>query len=247
MNETEATTFAPLPKSQTVAEQISAEILELLRQKELKAGDRLPPERELAEMLQVSRPSLREALRALSIMKVIEVRQGDGTYVSALRPEELVEHLEFVFMLDDSTLLQLFEARKIVETGNVALAAARITAGELAELRASLLAAEAVVDDPQAFMLADIELHELITRAARNPLLERFMTSIGMLSRASRGKTAQLPGVTADTIAHHRRIVAALEAHDPQAAAAAMLEHLEHIEEAYRQGVLGASDEGQQA
>ena len=72
-------TFSPLQKQQTVAEAISAEILALLRQKELKPGDKLPPERELAEMLGVSRPSLREALRALSIMKVVEVRQGDGT------------------------------------------------------------------------------------------------------------------------------------------------------------------------
>ena len=114
------TTFSPLKKQQTVPEAISAEILDLLRQKELKPGDKLPPERELAEMLGVSRPSLREALRALSIMKVIEVRQGDGTYVSALKPEELVEHLEFVFMLDDSTMLQLFEARKIVEVAEAA-------------------------------------------------------------------------------------------------------------------------------
>ena len=128
------TTFSPLQKQQSVAEAISAEILDLLRQKELKPGDKLPPERDLAEMLGVSRPSLREALRALSIMKVVEVRQGDGTYVSAFKPEELVEHLEFVFMLDDSTMLQLFEARKIVETGNVALAAERISDEEIAAL-----------------------------------------------------------------------------------------------------------------
>ena len=157
------TTFSPLQKQQTVAEAISAEILDLLRQKELRPGDKLPPERELAEMLGVSRPSLREALRALSIMKVVEVRQGDGTYVSALKPEELVEHLEFVFMLDDSTLLQLFEARKIVETGNVFLAAQRITEEELAALQQCLEESERSVNDPDAFLLADVELHEIIT------------------------------------------------------------------------------------
>ncbi len=229
------TTFSPLQKQQTVAEAISAEILDLLRQKELRPGDKLPPERELAEMLGVSRPSLREALRALSMMKVIEIRQGDGTYVSALKPEELVEHLEFVFMLDDSTLLQLFEARKIIETGNVSLAAERITDEELAALRDCLDQSERAVDDPEAFILADIELHEIITRAARNPLLERFMASIGTLSRASRQKTTHMSGVTKTTVEHHRQIVAALEAHDPQEAGAAMLRHLEHVEQMYRE------------
>jgi len=229
------TTFSPLQKQQTVPEAISAEILALLRQKELKPGDKLPPERELAEKLGVSRPSLREALRALSIMKVVEVRQGDGTYVSALRPEELVEHLEFVFMLDDSTMLQLFEARKIVEVGNVSLAAQRISNEELAALRVCLKKSEHSVGDPEAFMLADIELHEIITRAADNPLLERFMASISTLSRASRQKTTHMAGVTETAVEDHRQIVAALEARDPQAAGTAMLRHLEHIEQVYRE------------
>lgn len=236
------TTFSPLQKQQTVAEAISAEILELLRQKELKPGDKLPPERELAEILGVSRPSLREALRALSIMKVVEVRQGDGTYVSALKPEELVEHLEFVFMLDNSTMLQLFEVRKIVETGNVSLAAERISDEELSMLRACLEKSEHSVDDPEAFMRVDIELHEIITRAARNPLLERFMASIGTLSRASRHKTTHMAGVTETAVEDHRRIVNALEAHDPQTASAAMLCHLEHVEQKYRDLVSAEQD-----
>jgi GntR family transcriptional repressor for pyruvate dehydrogenase complex len=236
------TTFSPLQKQQTVAEAISAEILDLLRQKELKPGDKLPPERELAEILGVSRPSLREALRALSIMKIVEVRQGDGTYVSALKTEELVEHLEFVFMLDNSTMLQLFEARKIVETGNVSLAAERISDEELSILRTCLEKSEHSVDDPEAFMQADIELHEIITRAARNPLLERFMASIGTLSRASRHKTTHMSGVTKTAVEDHRQIVNALEARDPQAASAAMLCHLEHVEQKYRELAIAEQD-----
>lgn len=237
------TPFSPVQKSQTVAEQISARILDLLRQKELRPGDKLPPERELAEMLEVSRPSLREALRALSIMKIIEVRQGDGTYVSSLKPEELVEHLEFIFLLDDSTMLQLFEARKIVESGNAALAALRITEDGLADLLACLERAEAVAADPEAFMLADIELHEIITRAATNPLLERFMASISILGQASRRKTTFMSGITAASVVHHRQIVAAIQARNPQAASRAMHHHLEHVEQAYRQSLAADLDE----
>jgi GntR family transcriptional repressor for pyruvate dehydrogenase complex len=236
------TAFSPLQKQQTVAEAISAEILDLLRQKELKPGDKLPPERELAELLGVSRPSLREALRALSIMKVVEVRQGDGTYVSALKPEELVEHLEFVFMLDDSTTLQLFEARKIVESGNAALAAERISDEELAALHACLEKSERSVHDPEAFLQADIELHEIITRAARNPVLERFMASIKTLGRASRHRTSRMPGVTKMVVLHHRQIVAALELRDPAATSAAMLQHLEYVEQMYRDLITADQD-----
>lgn len=229
--------FAPLTKQQSVAEVISDKILDLLRQKELQPGDKLPPERELAEMLGVSRPSLREALRALSIMKIIEVRQGDGTYVSELRPEDLVEHLEFIFVLDDSTLLQLFEARKVVEVGNVALAAQRITDEELVELEACLQRSEQLIDNPDQFVLADLELHEIITKAACNPMLGRFMASVSTLVAVSRQKTGHVAGVTAQAAADHRQIVAALKARDPQAASAAMLQHLEHVEQRYQQAL----------
>ncbi|MCB0176501.1 MAG: FadR family transcriptional regulator, partial [Anaerolineae bacterium] len=96
---------------------IARRLMTLLKEKQLKPGDKLPPERELAAMMQVSRPSLREGLRALSMMNVLEIRQGDGTYVTSLDPELLVEQLSLVLALDDSTLLQLFEARKILEVG----------------------------------------------------------------------------------------------------------------------------------
>lgn len=235
--------FAPLTKQQSVAEVISDKILDLLRQRELQPGDKLPPERELAEMLGVSRPSLREALRALSIMKIIEVRQGDGTYVSELRPEDLVEHLEFVFVLDDSTLLQLFEARKVVEVGNVALAAQRITDEEITELEACLQRSERLVNEPDLFVQADLELHEIITKAARNPMLNRFMASISTLVAVSRQKTGRVAGVTEQAAADHRRIVAALKARDPQAARNAMLQHLEHVEQRYQQTL--ADNEGE--
>jgi GntR family transcriptional repressor for pyruvate dehydrogenase complex len=226
--------FTPLDKQLSVAETISAEILNLLRQKELRPGDKLPPERELADILGVSRPSLREALRALSIMKIVEVRQGDGTYVTALKPEELVEHLEFVFLLDDSTMQQLFEARKIVEVGNAALAAQRITDDEIAALEDCQVRMEHNLRNSDQFLRADVELHEIVTSATRNPMLQRFMASVHTLGSASRQRTVGLQGMTESTIEHHRQIIAALKDHDPEAASAAMLRHLEHVESMYQ-------------
>src|SRR3989304_10553392 len=122
-----------------IPEKIVARILSLIKEKQLGPGDKLPPERELAAMMQVSRPSLRTALRALSHMNIIEIRQGDGTYVTSLDPQALIEPLEFVFSLDDSTFLELLEARKILEVGIAGLAARQITDEEIAGLEACLV------------------------------------------------------------------------------------------------------------
>jgi GntR family transcriptional repressor for pyruvate dehydrogenase complex len=225
-------------KKDSLSEQISERLLSLIRERKLRPGDKLPPERELAAAMQVSRPSLREALRALSIMNVIEIRQGAGTYVTSLEPALLVEHLDFVFSLDDSTFLDLFDARKILEVGIVALAAERITDEEIAGLDACLAKSKEAVTDHQSFLQADIELHERITAAARNPILSRFMASISRLGRASRARTVEIPGVPEQSLADHEAIVAALKARDPQAARQAMLHHLNHVEKELKQLVL---------
>lgn len=223
-------TFDRLKKS-ALAEEIVANLLTLIKERRLQAGDRLPPERELAAMLGVSRPSLREALRALSVMNVIEMRQGDGTYVTSLDPQDLVEHLGFVFSLDDSTFSQLLEARRVVEPGLAAIAAQRITDEQLERLDAYLDQSQHAVGDSHAFLEADLALHELITESAGNPILTRFMASISQLGRASRLLTVEIPGVPEQAAEAHRAIVAALKARDPEAAREAMTQHLNMLTE----------------
>lgn len=221
------------PPRNALSEDIVSRLLALLKERKLQPGERLPPERDLAERLQVSRPSLREALRALSIMHVVEIRQGSGTYISALEPKRLVEHLDFVFALADSTYLSLFEARKVVEVGICALAAERITAEELTRLEGCLEKALLGLTDANLYLQADVELHEIITEAASSPILSRIMASISQLSRASRQRTAVLPGIAQQVIADHRAIVDALKRHDPDAARSAMYQHLTHVEERF--------------
>jgi GntR family transcriptional repressor for pyruvate dehydrogenase complex len=222
--------FEPFEKD-VLPKKIATRLLFLIKEKRLKPGDKLPPERELAAMMQVSRPSLREALQALALMNIIEIRQGDGTYVTSLEPELLVEPLDFVFSLNDATLLELFEARKIVEVGMVALAAQRITAAQLQELETCLEKSVRAGDNPQAFLEADLELHKRIITAARNPLLSRFMDSISQLGLVSRSRTTEIPGLVKQSAADHQAIVAALKARDPEAARQAMLQHLENVEQ----------------
>jgi len=222
-------------KKSAISEDITARLLAMIKEGELKAGAKLPPERELAEIMKVSRPSLREALRALSIMNIIEIRQGDGTYVTSLEPELLVEHLDFIFSLSDSTIIELFEARKIVEVGLAAMAAQRITDEEIEKLEDCLAHSIENVDDHTEFLKADVELHETIVEAARNTFLKRFMGSIYNLGRVSRSRTVEIPGVVEQVVEDHRAIVYALKAHDSEKARQAMLQHLNNVEARLRQ------------
>jgi GntR family transcriptional repressor for pyruvate dehydrogenase complex len=217
-------------KKSSLSEDIVANLLTLIRERKLRSGDKLPPERELAAMMQVSRPSLREALRALAIMNVIEIRQGDGTYVTSLEPKLLMSHLDFVFALTDAALLELFEARRIVEPDLAALAAARIDDQGLAALHECVQRSLTLVDDPEAFAAADLELHERIAAAAGNSILERCLAGFSQLGRMSRQRTVAPSGAIAQSVHDHLAIVAAMQTRDPDAARQAMLDHLAHVE-----------------
>ena len=218
-------------------ERIAARLILLIGERQLRPGDKLPPERDLAATMQVSRPSLREALRALAMLNVVEIRQGSGTYVSSLRREVLIEHLDFVFALDDSTFTELLEARQMLEPGLAAAAATRATDEELAQLRACVSRAAAHVDDPEVFLAADLELHQIISAAARNQIIARVMDSLTRLGMASRRRTVILPGVRTQSLQEHQAIVEALARRDPEAAANIMRQHLETVESSLNEAV----------
>jgi len=223
--------FAVVDRS-TLPEEIAARLLDLIKAQQLRPGDKLPAERELAAAMHVSRPVLREALRALSIMNVVEIRQGAGTYITALEPQQLVSHLEFVFSKDPVALSQVIETRRVVEVGNVRLAAARITPDEVAELADLLKQLRATVDDAERFAELDIAFHDAVCAAAGNFLLAQFMRIINTLARVSREKTGSAMATRRRALTDHEAILYALRTKDPAAAAAAMEAHLTHIEAA---------------
>ncbi len=209
-------------------------LLALIKERQLLPGDKLPPERELAQMMNVGRPSLRAALRALAVMNVIEILPGSGTYISNLEPDRLVEHLDFVFALDDSSVLQLFDARRTLETRTAALAALLISAEELGRLEA-ILDVWATANDDDVREAADRDFHKLIAIASRNPILFRFVSVVNQLGKESRGRAYRLPRAIDNTMDEHRAIVDALRRRDPEAAQSAMLHHLEQAEIYLRQ------------
>ncbi len=152
---------------EAVPQQIVSRLLDLIQQRHLGPGDRLPAERELAATMGVSRSSLREALRALTVLGVTEMRHGTGTYVSSLEPDLLVRPLSFVLSLSDGGFDQLFEARKVVEPAIAALAAARVDDATVDRLDALVTRAEAVIENSEAFMVTDVELHDDHRRGGR--------------------------------------------------------------------------------
>jgi GntR family transcriptional repressor for pyruvate dehydrogenase complex len=217
-------------EQETLPDKIADRILSMIQKKQLKPGDRLPPERELAKMMGVSRPVLREALRALSIMKIIENRRRAGTFITSLEPEMLVDHLELIFSLDDSTYLELLRARKVIEPSLTEMAARNMTDEISERLNQILVATSEAINDEEAFMRADLDLHQLICQAANNLVISRFMASITKLGVLSRRRTVRLPEVRKETLADHRKIVDALQARDTEAAKKAMEDHISNIE-----------------
>lgn len=216
-------------------EQIAKRVVDLIAERRLRPGERLPPERELALAMGVSRSSLREALRALAMVGITEMRHGHGTYVTALEPAAMLRPLGLVLALSDTGFDELFEARKLVEPALAGLAAERADAAMVEALARCLERSEASVGDDDAFMRVDLELHGLISEAAGNAILARLVDSIGELAIASRLTTSRIAGIKEQSARDHRRIVEAIGDRDPGAARAAMLEHLENVERRRRE------------
>ena len=223
--------FAVLDRS-TLPKEIADRLLELIRAEQLRPGDKLPAERELAAAMRVSRPVLREALRGLATMKVVEIRQGAGTYITALEPQNLVSHLDFVFSKDSVALAQVLETRRVVEVGNVRLAAERITPAQVERLGSILADLRAAVGDADLFSSLDIAFHDTVCEAAGNFLLAQFMSIIDTLAKVSRERTGSARAFRERALRDHEGIFGALAAHDQAAAAEAMATHLGHVEEA---------------
>ncbi|MFG3508444.1 FadR/GntR family transcriptional regulator [Streptomyces sp. NPDC047821] len=185
----------------------------------LRPGDRLPRESELAARLGLSRNSLREAVRALSLIRILDVRQGDGTYVTSLDPQLLLAALGFVvdFHRDD-TALEFLAVRRLLEPAATAMAASRITEAELDELDARL---DALGDDPSAGELAaaDLEFHRTVVRAGGNTVLSSLLDGLSGPATRDRiwhGLTAE--GTARRALDEHRAILAALRDRDAEAA-----------------------------
>jgi GntR family transcriptional regulator, transcriptional repressor for pyruvate dehydrogenase complex len=216
-------------KAAGVTDEAIERIRELITSGEWGPGMRLPREADLAAQLGLSRSSLREAVRALSLVRVLEVRQGDGTYVSSLEPDLLLgETTRFATpFLRGRTVVELFEVRRLLEPGAAALAAVLMDEEGHAELKAELDRMFAAGDRVEELVEADAAFHDVIARAPGNAVLRALIASL-----STRTVRARLWHGAADrdalelARAEHTRIYDAVVARDPELARAATVVHI---------------------
>ena len=199
----------------------------------LRAGDRLPREADLAADLGLSRSSLREAVRALSLVNILDVRRGDGTYVTSLEPRLLLEALSFIVDYHrDDTLLEFLQVRRILEPAATAMAAERITEEESDGLRTLL---DSIGPDPAAaedLVANDLEFHRRIVTYSGNSVLASLLEAMsGPTTRARVWRGLTQTGARARTLAEHRAILDALAAHDPEVARSWATVHIAGVEQ----------------
>lgn len=213
-----------------VTDDAIARIKAMITSGQLRPGDRLPREPDLAAAIGVSRSSLREAVRALSLVRILDVRQGDGTYVSSMDAESLLEAVSF--LLDfrrDTSVLEFLEVRRILEPASAAIAARTMPDADVERLRALVVAADrdtGVVD----LVKHDLEFHSAIAAGSGNSVLASMIDSVSMpteRARIWRGITQE--DAVARTVAEHLGIVEAIELRDGDLAAARTLVHISGV------------------
>ena len=225
------------PSKEGVAQSVVNRILDLIRTGMLRAGDRLPSERELIEILDISRPSLREALRALSMLGVIDFRHGGGAYVTDLEARTLLAPLDFFLSLSQTNLADSFESRRIVETEIVRKAARQATPEDLDDLNGMIAAHEKILHDPVGFRILDSRFHARLSAAAGNVVLERIAYGLYNMGLDVRRRATQNLSFIMQSMEDHTRIAQAIVARDPDKAAQEMGVHLDHIEESTRRAM----------
>jgi GntR family transcriptional repressor for pyruvate dehydrogenase complex len=219
----------------TLTADICRKLVTQLAKGDWQEGSRIPSERELGELLNVGRASLREALKALEIMGMIETRSGEGMFVCA-KSEFLARPIMWAITEGGHVELnELIEARKLMEMELSALAATRATADDLERMREHLSKMEAAIENPDIFFVSDLNFHLAIAEAAHNRILLRAVQLIRNLMRQWMADTARLPGTTRLAFGQHKAVFLAIEQRDQAGARIKMAEHLDAMAKLLRQ------------
>jgi GntR family transcriptional repressor for pyruvate dehydrogenase complex len=214
------------PDRSRLYEQLATRLLDYVEVTGLAVGDRLPSERDLAQALQVSRASVRQATVALEVRGTLEVRHGDGIYLRSL-PNDSGHLMEL--MTQRHRLPEILEAREALETQLSALAAARRTVADVAAMDQALAVMAADIDAGGFGEEGDRLFHEAITKAARSPLLAEFMTALAVPISETRRSSLGEPGRPSRSLNAHRRILEAIRRGDGPGARQAMRRHVNMV------------------
>ncbi len=221
------------PRSGQATEQVVARVYELIKRDELKPGDRLPPERELAKELGISRPSLRSGLSSLISMGVLKSRQGAGTFIAAGPPVLDSEPLRLLAALHGFSFEHMFETRSVLEVGAAGLAAERATGDQLATMSEEIAEMFAALEDPQQFLVHDIAFHRAVAAASGNPTLATLVEMVSAVMYERRRDTIGRAHDFNEALEMHRGVYRAIRARKPDEARAAMREHIDRARRAF--------------
>ena len=221
--------YTPI-QSERLYEQIVQQIEQRIITGELKVGDQLPSERELAEQFNVSRTAVREAIKALREMGLAEILIGRGTFIANGTTNVVRHTLDLLMKFDSSKgFMNMVEVREILEPEIAALAATRITDEYIAAMQEALDKMETTIDNVEEFVEADLDFHLALAEATQNPIIPALLDPIIDLLREQRILTTLVKGVAQHGQYNHKIIIEAVKNHDPQAAREAMRHHLEQI------------------
>src|SRR5262245_6709243 len=210
------------------AEQVVAHVRGLIERKRLRRGDRLPAERDLAAQIGVSRPTVRMGLHALAAMGCVESRHGSGAYIPDGPAAIGTQSLSLLAALHDLTHQQMYDARRILEVGAAGLAAECATPDQVASLAEEVAGLFASLDEPQRFLVHDIDFHRQVAAASGNPIIAAVVEMVSALYYEQRRETATRASDRdlRDAADAHRRIYQAIRARDAEVARRTMNEHL---------------------
>ncbi|WP_425800360.1 FadR/GntR family transcriptional regulator [Desulfitobacterium sp. Sab5] len=224
-------------KTRKIYEEIVEQIRELVTSKNLKPGDRLPSERDLAARLHVSRASVREALSALEMLGMLEIRSGEGTYIRQIDIESVITPLAWLLYMEKDSDLELLEVRKIFEAQAAGLASERSNPDDLQEMESALQRMHSDLQTDQLGEEADHKFHFAIARATHNSIFIRLMNAISDTMhhtlKTSRIKLYEEKGMPERLYNEHAGIFEAIRKRDLQHAKERMLAHLEGVEKDY--------------
>ncbi|ASU84177.1 FadR family transcriptional regulator [Nocardiopsis gilva YIM 90087] len=222
----------PLPQSSGTRREgpgveLTRRLLEYLLSGEVRPGQRIPSERQLAEALSAGRSTVREAIKSLSLLGLLEQRVGDGTYLSRSSSDLLPQVIEWGLLLGEKRLDDLLEARYYLEVQLTGWAAERRTEEQLEELRAIAEKMRSASDDFEAYVEADIAFHRQLAEMSGNTTLASVLSSVRSLLRAWASRVIRTAGETETSLAMHEPILQAVERGDAEAARAAMTAHMD--------------------
>jgi GntR family transcriptional repressor for pyruvate dehydrogenase complex len=214
-------------------EDIVRQVIALIEEGKLKRGDQLPSERDLTEIFKVSRTTVREAIRTLESMKLLQCRQGTGTYVLASSEEDLIQPLAAALFNAKDDIRDIFYTRKIIEPHVAQLAAENATPEDIEKMENILRTQKECIARGENIIETDSAFHSIVAGAAKNRVIERLsLALVDLLKQARREYLAddESHGRSKESLAGHRRILSAVKKGDSEEAKKAMSQHLEDIE-----------------